>query len=163
MSWATDYIQSNSCPCPITGCWNWSGTLRSNSKWCYGLVTVPMSLQPIWGKQYQSAHRFAFTHLVGQIPARMCVRHKCDNTRCVNPDHLELGSHADNMRDKRIRRRHAIGEDHFGSRLTENSVIAIRDMYATGGYSQRDLALRFSCRQSTIWYILNNHTWRHLL
>lgn len=70
-------------------CWQWLGNLNNCG---YGLI-------PVRGRSLL-AHRVAFTHYKGEIPYRMQVRHVCDNRSCVNPDHLLLGSHSDNMKDK---------------------------------------------------------------
>ncbi len=72
-------------------CWNWQGALNEKG---YGLFKV--------GGKYGVAaktHRVVWKMLVGSIPINMCVLHKCDNRRCVNPDHLYLGTHQDNMND----------------------------------------------------------------
>lgn len=74
------------------GCWLWDAGL---SRGGYGQVKVH-------GRQ-KMAHRLAFELFVGPIPAGMEVRHKCDVTFCINPDHLEPGSHAQNMADMKRR------------------------------------------------------------
>ena len=77
-----------------TGCWNWSGVLTKNG---YGRTTHKD--RPI------SAHRLSYLIFNGEIPAGMCVLHRCDNRRCVNPDHLFLGTHRDNMVDMKSKGR----------------------------------------------------------
>jgi len=78
----------------------------------------------------------------------MKVLHKCDNPPCVNPDHLELGTHADNMRDMAERGRSSRGEQHPPSKLTDAEADEIRSL--KGAVSQSVLAKRYSVNQSTI-------------
>lgn len=70
-----------------TGCWNWTGSARNG----YGCINTPS------GTEY--AHRLSYIWHSGEIPDALVVRHRCDNRLCVRPDHLELGSKADNSRD----------------------------------------------------------------
>src|SRR3990167_7794333 len=76
------------------GCWNWT---RATNTHGYGWVT--------WNKTQTHAHRVAWEITNGPIPKGKHVLHHCDNTKCVNPSHLYLGTHADNMRDRADRRR----------------------------------------------------------
>lgn len=75
------------------GCWEWTAGLRyynQRSK-SYGSFRAN-------GKTYNS-HRFSYELYIGEIPAGLLICHKCDNTICVNPDHLFTGSLKDNMQD----------------------------------------------------------------
>ena len=104
------------------------------------------------GKKWR-AHRWAWTQEHGPIPEGMHVRHKCDNPSCVNINHLELGTHVDNMKDKEERGRTAKGESHGRCKLTDKQVAAIR---ATTGKSQRAIAAEYGVGQTQINRILRN-------
>jgi hypothetical protein len=71
------------------------------------------------------AHRFSYVLFNGPIEPDIVVRHKCDNPSCVNPYHLETGTHQDNMRDRNIRGRTARGTRNPRSKLTEEQVLEI--------------------------------------
>ncbi|HEV2540221.1 MAG TPA: HNH endonuclease [Frateuria sp.] len=88
------------------------------------------------------------------------VMHLCDNPACVNPCHLQLGTHTDNMRDMfaKGRRVAAVGESNGRARLTEAQVKEIR---ASGG-SQRQIAARFGIANSQVSLIKRRKIWRHL-
>lgn len=76
------------------GCWLWTGEIGSSG---YGRFYA-------YGRKYR-AHRFSYEAYKGEIPKGMLILHSCDNPRCVNPDHLRVGTDADNTRDKMERGR----------------------------------------------------------
>lgn len=98
------------------GCMEWT---RSGSWFGYGLMKINYKNVP--------THRLAWELTNGPIPAGLCVLHKCDNPPCCNPDHLELGTIADNNRQKAERGRANKGRLHDackrGHRLTGRNVI----------------------------------------
>ena len=122
------------------GCWEFSGNRDCDG---YGTFTGV-------GRTPVRAHRVAYEATFGTIPYGMVVRHKCDNPPCVNPDHLEVGTHKQNTGDAVDRGRMATGERHGMHRLTDDEVAEIRDEYTTSPITQRQLAKKYSCSQSQI-------------
>jgi hypothetical protein len=123
-----------------SGCIEWTGTKNPKG---YGQLTID-------GKR-QLAHRVAFELKCGQIPAGMCALHRCDNPWCINPNHLFLGTKAENNADMRAKGRHSRGVHHPGAKLTDAEVEQIRK--STG--NQRLVAERFGIVQSYVSMIRN--------
>jgi len=137
------------------GCWLWTGGTDEG----YGALST--TLEPDCGRR-ERAHRFAYKRLVGPIPDGLYVCHTCDNRRCVNPDHLFLGSHLANIEDKLQKERHCRGSSHGMSKLSEDDVIEIRRLYSTGDFLQREIAEKYGVCKQTISAIVRGQTWRHL-
>jgi hypothetical protein len=111
------------------------------------------------GKKWQ-AHRWAYTEAYGDIPEGMVVRHMCHNPACINPEHLVIGTHADNVRDKLEANRQLKGEDVPSSKLTEAQVKEIKEL--KGKISGPKLADKFNVHFITIYKIWNRKTWKHI-
>jgi len=139
-------------PEPNSGCTLWLAAVDSNG---YGRVW-----EPGIGRML-AAHRVAYEHKFGPIPQGMAACHKCDVPACVNPDHIFVGTHHDNMRDmvaKGRARGGVSGARNGNAKLTEEQVIEI----VTDGGSNADMAARFSIVESAIWAIRNGHRWKHV-
>jgi hypothetical protein len=145
------------------GCWIWTG--KPAKKTGYGQISIA-------GVPY-IAHRLAYELERGPIPEGLQVRHCCDVRLCCNPAHLLLGSHQDNMDDRRARGRTAIGdrtlarkhperlargERHGNTTLTSGDVLAIRGSIL----SQKALSLKYGVTQASISGIILRRTWKHI-
>lgn len=100
------------------------------------------------GKQTIAA-RLLWHIMFGKIKPGMLVLHKCDNPSCVNPDHLYLGTFEDNMIDKVCRQRVA-GNNHPNVKIRDEEVREIVAAYASGAYTQAELAQKYNTCQSVI-------------
>lgn len=137
-------------------CWNWIGAYPGGAGGRrYGRFG--------YGGRKVAAHRFSYELANGPVPAGMHVLHRCDNTRCVNPSHLFLGSHTDNMRDMfgKGRRRILKGADQGRAKLTDSAVRSIRAEYAQGA-RQTALAAQHHVDQTTISKIVLRKAWTHV-
>ena len=97
------------------------------------------------GERFKFARHILFRKF-GRQPENIITRHTCDNSWCVNPDHITIGTHGDNCKDKIERGRLPIGEKHWNCRLTDSQVQQIRD--ATG--TQKSIAVRFGLSRSHV-------------
>jgi hypothetical protein len=131
------------------GCWEW---LSSSDKDGYGLL---------WGKGKRIlAHRYSYKHHYGIDPGELNVCHKCDNPRCVNPDHLFLGTTKDNVQDCMDKGRDAmIGSRNNKAKLTEDDIPTIRE----DKRKSSDIAKTYNVSKSTIKKIKNKSSWSHVL
>jgi hypothetical protein len=105
------------------------------------------------------AHRLIYEFLVGPIGDKH-VLHKCDNPQCVNPKHLFLGTHQDNMRDMVQKRRTAYGVKSKSAKLTPHDVIEIRKLYARGGHTTRSLGAKYGVDGKHIHNIITGKKWK---
>ncbi len=108
------------------------------------------------------AHRASWAIHNGPIGDGLNVLHKCDNPSCVNPEHMFLGTPADNMKDRDNKGRQAIGEDKGTAKLTNEEVIEIKHCLGRGDVSQADLGKMYSVTQGNIAAIKSGKTWSHL-
>jgi hypothetical protein len=113
-----------------------------------------------WEGRSQYAHRLVWTVANGPIPKGFHILHKCDVPLCINPRHLFLGRHADNMADMVAKGRHVArqGEACGRSKLTETQVRAI---YQAPG-SLREVAHQFGISRAQVRRIKNRLAWKHL-
>lgn len=130
------------------GCWVWPGAKSLDG---YGIASLGKR------KARRRAHRVAFIEAVGDIPAGMVVCHRCDNPPCVNPDHLFLGTQAENMADMRAkgRSKQVVGRkgiNHWRSQLSDDEVQRLRARFAAGE-SRRGMASEYGTSTQTIWRI----------
>lgn len=133
-----------------TGCWIWQAGFQPNG---YGRFKLP-------GKN-ATAHRASWELHKGAIPSGLFVLHRCDRPACVNPDHLWLGTHAENMADMRAKRRQNKGTKQHAATLNEPMVYGIRAMLKHGA-SQDECATIFGVSRSTIQEIGTRARWAHL-
>lgn len=146
-----DALLRNGWTATPSGCWEWNGC-RSDRN--YGVLGYRR-------KQYR-AHRVSYEIHVGSIPDGQVVRHTCDNPPCVNPEHLELGTHADNQADKVRRRREARGSRAGRAKLSDDQVLEVRRMWDHGLADQSRLAGLFGVNQTAISAIVLRKSWTHL-
>ena len=137
-------------------CWEWM-SYKTNKG--YGQVGI--------NKKIQYAHRVSWILTNGKIPKGLFICHHCDNSSCVNPSHLFIGTAKDNSSDMVSKGRSRSGkvysgEDNSQSKLTAKEVRQIRSMYETGKYTKKALGEIFSVSDVTIHNIVYRKKWKHL-
>ena len=153
-------------------CWLWGGGYFKQTG--YGQFAVTSRVP-------ETAHRMAFAFWNYPVPDGMFVCHQCDNRKCVNPNHLFLGTPKDNVDDMFKKNRQqdysknrASGDRHglalhpearlFGKKnpqsiLTDKLVLSIRD----DSLSIKDIAADIGVSYHTVWNVKNKRSWRHVV
>jgi hypothetical protein len=133
------------------GCWRWLSYVDPLG---YGRLNYK-------GKP-MLASRISYLIHFGEVPDGMAVCHKCDNPSCTNPDHLFLGTQADNVADMqnkgRARKRGKPGTEHHHAKMTDQSVREIR----ANGASDSENSVKYGVSRATIHAIRVGKTWRHV-
>lgn len=135
------------------GCWGWDGAFDSKG---YG---------QIWsGKRLLLAHRASWELHNGEIPTGLLVLHKCDNTACVRPDHLFLGTQMDNLTDCRNKGRMVVarGERAAHTKLTAEQVLQIRAMHVPGKVGFKRIAKLFGVKWQSVQAVILRKAWAHI-
>ena len=133
------------------GCWIWKGK-KSDSG--YGIVYVSASRR-------RMAHRVALELSSGEaVPDEIDVLHSCDNPPCVNPAHLFLGTHTDNMRDMVAKGRSGRGSRNSRAKLTVEDVLRVRGLRASK--KPREIAQVMGIQIGQIYRILGRRRWGHV-
>jgi len=131
------------------GCWIWTAHTHRG----YGRISLGV------GKVLE-AHRVAYELLKGPIPEGMHVLHHCDNPICVNPNHLFLGTNADNLHDAAVKYRVGHLNCCGNAKLTYAQVREIRRRYNQGHVTYQRLAEEYGVTHSQIGYIIKGQCWR---
>lgn len=132
------------------GCWVWD----SANNYKYGKIRR--------GEKIVSVHRLSWELYRGPIPEGFHVLHSCDVTLCVNPEHLFLGTHGDNMRDMKEKGRWKGGKQKGceATILDEKKVWAARVAVLEHGMTITSQAERYGVDRSTMSYAVNGKTWK---
>lgn len=160
------FLEGNSEKVTESGCWLWMGGLDKDG---YG--------QTHYQGRNVRAHRAAYLLFKGPVTSGLVVMHRCDIPACINPDHLGLGTNAENTEDRTKKGRHraASGDSHYmrrnpllrsgsnapAARLNEMAVLEILRLHSSG-ITQENLAKKFGITRSGVSAITTRRTWKHI-
>jgi hypothetical protein len=141
----------------VNDCWEWQGKLNTSG---YGQLSMRGN-----NKKQVIAHRISYLEFKGEIPTGMVVCHSCDNKKCVNPEHLWLGTPKDNFRDSmkkgRMVFRGAIGTEHINAKLDDEKVKEILERIKRKE-NIKEIAKIYGIHYQTIYQIKYGKAWGHV-
>jgi hypothetical protein len=147
-------------------CWPWLGARNAQG---YGRVSV--------NRRNRQAHRVAFELAGGTLDRGQVACHRCDNPPCCNPTHVFAGTHGDNSADMVAKgrstagdrnpsrlypERQVRGEQQHSAKLSDESVLALRQRWAMGGLTKRGLAREIGLSETALRRLLGGRTWAHV-
>jgi len=139
-------------------CWEWKGHVGTKG---YGGFGMQINRKT----RCFAAHRISWELHYGKIPEGLWVLHKCDNRKCVRPDHLWLGTVVENQADMKSKGRSRNGcrpgEGSQHHKLTNEKVLQIRQKFADG-IDKKSLAKEFDVTITSIRYIVTRKQWSHI-
>lgn len=145
---------------PDNGCWEWIGALNDNNrKAAYGSMTIGSRTDG--SRKKVSAHRYSYMVFIGMIPDDLFVCHSCDNSICVNPKHLFLGTRQDNTDDRERKGRNYVprGENHAKAILKEADVINIYRLL-DNGIRNIEISRMYKIEKSAVSNIRTGKNWK---
>lgn len=125
-------------------CWLWTGMINKSG---YGRLSSV-------NKRYELAHRLSYKIFKGPVSDDLFVCHTCDIPLCINPEHLWIGTHRENVADR-------IDKERDNSKLKSFDVYQIRELYKKGERAIK-IAEKFNINVRTIYCIVNRKTWKHV-
>ncbi len=135
-------------------CWKWIGYFNNKGYGNIGLFGT-----------YHLAHRLIYQCYHGKINPNICVLHHCDNTVCVNPNHLFLGTRKDNILDmvNKQRQNTQKGSKHCNAKLTEDDVVEMMNGTITGKYTRiADIVKSYNVSEVVIRKIFKGLLWKQV-
>lgn len=138
---------------PSGNCWEWT-RCKTRKECGYGVITH--------NRKRILVHRFSYEIHKGSIPEGLKACHRCDNSICVNPDHIFLGTQVDNIRDMKNKGRQNKGIYHAKSKLSDGKVRFIRNLHATKTWNYSQIARMFRISPSQIRNVINKIDWKHV-
>ena len=157
----SDRFWSKVAPEALSGCWLWHGAVNPRGYGSFGL-----------NGRTVLAHRHAYELTTGPIPTGLFLLHRCDVPACVNPDHLHVGTHAENMTEMTSRGRSGVGDRNSSRRHPRSrprgervgtaklSAVEVEEIRELRGVSQREIARRYGVDQSTVHHVVSGKTWK---
>jgi hypothetical protein len=136
----------------VTGCWIWVGGLVNGG---YGAFRL--------GSKILRAHRVAFELFKHSIPNGKLVMHKCDVRRCINPEHLFLGSHKDNTQDMLAKNRGGAwknnhkGHNNPNAKLSKEDKELIAEKLLQNNCTQKELAKKYNVGRGALWRLCREY------